>query len=69
LGLDLSGGSQHYLEMLTNIPPEVQALFNKRQTARENHNFQLADELRRQLASAGYGVEDEAGGSRLVPLF
>ncbi len=69
LGLDLSGGSQHYLEMLTNIPPEVQALFNRRQIARENHNFQLADELRRQLASAGYGVEDEAGGSRLVPLF
>jgi len=69
LGLDLSGGSQHYLEMLTNIPPEVQALFNRRQIARENHNFQLADELRRQLASAGYGVEDEPGGSRLVPLF
>ncbi len=68
-GLDLIGGGQHYLEMLTNIPPAVQALFNKRQLAREAQDFPLADELRRQLAEAGYGVEDGPGGSRLTPLF
>jgi len=68
-GLDLIGGGQHYSEMLTNIPPAVQALFNRRQLAREAQDFPLADELRRQLAEAGYGVEDEPGGSRLVPLF
>ena len=68
-GLDLIGGGQHYSEMLTNIPPAVQALFNRRQLAREAQDFPLADELRRQLAEAGYGVEDGPGGSRLTPLF
>ncbi len=68
-GLDLIGGGQHYSEMLTNIPPAVQALFNRRQLAREAQDFPLADELRRQLAEAGYGVEDGPEGSRLTPLF
>jgi cysteinyl-tRNA synthetase len=58
LGLGLTEAEQ--------IPAEVEALFQKRQQARDVKDFVAADELRGQIEDRGYLVEDTATGSRLV---
>ncbi len=47
-------------------PPEVVAMADERQRAREARDFARSDELRDTIAAAGWDVRDEAGGFRLV---
>ena len=47
------------------IPANVQALLDERQTVRANNNWTRSDELRDQIAAAGFIVEDTADGQRL----
>lgn len=46
------------------VPPEVQALVAERQAARQAKNFQRSDEIREQLARAGWVIEDTPRGPR-----
>ncbi len=46
------------------VPPEVQALVAERQAARQAKNFQRSDEIRNQLARAGWVIEDTPQGPR-----
>jgi len=46
---------------------EAEELLAERQRAREERDFDRADEIRDRLAELGYEVRDEAGGARLVP--
>ena len=48
------------------IPQEVIKLAEARETARQNKNFQEADNLRDQLKEKGYEIEDTAGGFNLT---
>jgi cysteinyl-tRNA synthetase len=48
-------------------PQEVVELAAARQRARENGDFARADELRTQIAAAGWTVRDVAGGYSLLP--
>lgn len=47
------------------IPQEILALVNQRNIARETKNFQKADELRNQIDTLGYLVEDTAEGQKI----
>ena len=47
------------------IPAEVQQLVEQRQNARKDKDFQRADQLRDQIAAAGYVVEDTSDGIRV----
>jgi cysteinyl-tRNA synthetase len=47
-----------------SLPPELQALLDKRQEARKAKDFALADAMRAQLREAGIEIEDTAGGVR-----
>jgi cysteinyl-tRNA synthetase len=47
------------------IPIEIQALVDQRQEARLEKRWQEADELRDEIAAAGYEVEDTAEGPRV----
>lgn len=47
------------------IPPEIQALFDKRLQARKSKDFSLADQLRDQISASGYLIEDSPTGARL----
>jgi cysteinyl-tRNA synthetase len=47
------------------IPPDVLALTQARQSARENRDFKKADELRDQVEEKGYIIEDRPDGQRI----
>jgi len=40
------------------VPPDIRALANSREAARQKQDFALADELRTKIEAAGYSVED-----------
>ncbi len=52
----------------TEIPPEIQALIDKREMARVARNWLEADTLREALDLKGYSVEDTAYGPRITKL-
>lgn len=47
------------------IPQELQDLLQKREEARKNKNFPLSDQIRDELLSKGYLIEDTPNGARL----
>ena len=49
-------------------PPEVMRLVDARQQAREKKQWQLADELRAEIAALGWQVLDTPQGSKLVKV-
>lgn len=51
-----------------SIPTDIKHLVAKREQARKNKNFQLADKLRQDIEQQGYHIEDTAKGSRVSPL-
>jgi cysteinyl-tRNA synthetase len=75
-----SPGDQHLREMLgvlgletlldppSEAPEEVRELAGRRQKAREERDFALADGLRGQIAELGWEVRDGAAGPELLPL-
>jgi cysteinyl-tRNA synthetase len=49
-----------------SAPPEIVELAERRWRAREERDFEPADELRAQIEAAGWEMRDERGGYRLV---
>ena len=50
------------------FPAEVMALLDERQEARKAKNYARADEIRDQLKSLGYAIEDSRQGAKLKKL-
>jgi cysteinyl-tRNA synthetase len=48
------------------LPETVQKLVAERETARQNQDWDKADDLRHQIEEAGYTLEDSSGGARLL---
>lgn len=48
------------------IPPGIQSIVDKRETARKEKNWQKSDELRQELKNLGYEVEDTAHGPLIL---
>jgi cysteinyl-tRNA synthetase len=48
-------------------PPEVQALLERRQAARQARDFAAADALRNEIAALGWEVRDTPAGPQLAP--
>jgi len=49
------------------IPPEIQVLLQKRETARARSDFAEGDRIRREIHRAGYEVRDTPEGPRVKP--
>jgi cysteinyl-tRNA synthetase len=64
LGLDLERIAREGYE----IPPDVQALVDERDAAREAKDFAKADQIRDRLTKLGWEVMDLAAGTRVRPL-
>jgi cysteinyl-tRNA synthetase len=62
LGLDLQKRAEERAS--EKLPPELQALLDKRQEARKARDFAQADALRAQLREAGIEIEDTPQGVR-----
>jgi cysteinyl-tRNA synthetase len=60
LGLDLDKISRSQ-----ELPPEIQALVEARHLARKEKNWALSDQLRDQIQSMGYTVQDGAQGMKV----
>lgn len=54
--------------MAADIPPDVEALAKEREMARSARDFTHADELREQIAAAGFDLRDTPDGVVLSPL-
>ena len=50
------------------IPAEIQAMAEKRQQARTDKDWAVADQMRDEITAAGYEVEDTPEGPRVSPL-
>jgi len=62
LGLDLMPSTRDVL-----VPPQVSAMAQERDTARQQKNWKESDRLRQAISDAGYVVEDTPQGFRLLP--
>jgi cysteinyl-tRNA synthetase len=60
LGLDLGKAPE-----TAKIPPEIEALAQEREVARQAKNWSKSDELRQKLADLGYEVLDSAEGPKI----
>lgn len=65
LGLQLIKNIEAYEASDTRVPSGVQQLLDLRQAARDKKDFAKADELRDQIASLGWIVEDSALGQKV----
>ncbi len=59
-------GLQDYVAKPREIPTQVQELLDQRATARQNQDFQKADELRDQIKELGFEVKDTPEGQKIV---
>ena len=50
------------------VPAEIQAMAAKRHQARSDREWATADQMRNEIAAAGYEVEDTPEGPRVRPL-
>ena len=50
------------------IPPEIKELIKKREKARKEKNWQLADEIREKIKAMGYSIQDTPKGPHLKKL-
>ncbi|MDO8511793.1 MAG: cysteine--tRNA ligase [bacterium] len=52
----------------TAVPSEVTELISKREKARQDKNYSLSDELRKQIIANGFDVKDTAIGQQLTSI-
>lgn len=62
LGIDILGEDEHD----NRIPDEVTRLVKKRNAAKQERNFALADQLRDQVNALGYQIKDTPSGPQVV---
>lgn len=63
LGLDIAA----WQPTIDEIPAEILALAEARQTARANKEWQKSDEIRDEVLAAGYEIEDTREGPKVKP--
>lgn len=68
LGLSISHPPVKEVFMLSDLPADVQAIAQARQSAREAKDYASADEHRNALSKRGYAVEDTPSGPVFTPL-
>ena len=59
---------QEKWQTLQSPPDHIQDLFEKRQTAKEQKNYTLSDELRKQILALGWEIRDTKIQSKLVKV-
>lgn len=65
LGLQLAEHVNVYDQTHANVPSGVQMLVDQRQAARDAKDFARADQLRDEIATFGWSVEDTAQGQKI----
>jgi cysteinyl-tRNA synthetase len=66
LGLDFANVSEKHEDVASEFGPEIEELVNKRQEARKEKNWKLADEIRDKLNGMGIHLEDTPEGVKLT---
>jgi cysteinyl-tRNA synthetase len=65
-GLDFDKAQAKAEDNTPDISPEIQELVDRRQQARKEKNWKLADEIRDKLGQMGYAIEDTPQGPKVV---
>jgi cysteinyl-tRNA synthetase len=53
--------------LTVEIPADIQALANERETARQNQDWPRADQLRQEIEAKGWTIKDTEDGPKLKP--
>ena len=61
LGLNL----EHNIRQVKNIPNNIKQLIAQREKARQQNDWNKSDELRKQIATAGYLIKDTSQGQKI----
>lgn len=64
LGLKLSENEY----VVKNVTPEIQALLDEREKAREDRDFNKSDELREKLKTLGFEIKDTEKGQEISTI-
>jgi cysteinyl-tRNA synthetase len=65
-GLDFDKAAEKPAAGAQELEPEIAELVDRRQQARKDKNWKLADEIRAQLNGMGYVLEDTAQGVKVT---
>lgn len=66
LGLGLAAHKPQRLAVKEELPEGIQSLVNAREAARKSKDFEKADEMRKEIESAGYDLTDTPDGPQVV---
>lgn len=66
LGLGLTESKPQKLAVKEALPEGIEALVQARESARANKDFEKADEMRREIESAGYDLTDTPQGPEII---
>ncbi|MDO8493701.1 MAG: cysteine--tRNA ligase [bacterium] len=67
LGLDIEKNAKNYAQLIAKIPESIKQIKEDRDIARQNKDWKKSDELRDELESKGYEVEDAQDGTKVLP--
>lgn len=67
LGLNIQNQTRKIKNGLKKIPQQVTDMIEKRDSLRKEKKWEQADALRKEIEHAGYWVEDDTDGTRIVP--
>lgn len=68
LGLNLKTEAPELFRTQSDIPASILELAEKRKAARANKDWKLSDELRNEITSLGYRVEDKEGEQKITKI-
>lgn len=64
LGLEIEKASKNIPPV--EVPGDIEALIKERELARQQKNWQKADEIRKKIEAAGFLIEDLASGPKII---
>ena len=68
LGLDILNQSLKLQKIIENMPSSIKILAEERELVRKKGDFKKADELRTEIQSSGFRIEDGENGPKILPL-
>ena len=68
LGLDILNQSLKLQKIIENMPSSIKILAEERELVRKKGDFKKADELRTEIQSSGFRIEDGENGPKILPI-
>ncbi len=68
LGLDLKNSEKYLIKISENIPEEILKLAEERKEAKNNKDWERADQIREEILKKGYAIKDTTNGAKIEKI-